>query len=574
MYLKRLTIETPDRLIRDLKFEAGLNLIIDDTKENSAKATGNNVGKTTVLKLIDFCLGADPKIIYTDTESKKNTYDVVKEFLIEENVVITLTLTEDILNDNSKTVEIKRNFLSRKEAIRRINGKDILERDFQNELERVLLPGVKVEKPSFRQIISHNIRYKDESINQTLKTLDKFASDVEYETLYLYILGCTENDGAKKQALTAQLSQEQKFKERLEIKQKKNSYEIALALIEDEIAVLNRKKENFNLDEDLDQELEELNYVKYNINKESSLIGKTEIRINLINDTKKELENSISDIDLEQLRVLYQEATLNVDKIQKTFEDLVAYHNKMIVEKINFISQDLPNLYSELKESKERINYLIGEEKRLTEKISKGNALEEMEKVISELNEKYRLKGEYETIISQISEAESSISELNSEIGQIDNILFSENFEEKLKNQLMKFNHYFSAVSQELYGESYALTYYKVRNKKTGTFVYKFNSFNANMSTGKKQGEILCFDLAYLMFAENEKLPSLRFLLNDKKELMHDHQLIKVAEYVKDRNMQLVISILKDKLPEKALENAHVVVELSQEDKLFRIEGQ
>ena len=82
----------------------------------------------------------------------------------------------------------------------------------------------------------------------------------------------------------------------------------------------------------------------------------------------------------------------------------------------------------------------------------------------------------------------------------------------------------------------------------------------------------MCFDLAYLLFAENEKIPSLRFLLNDKKELMHDHQLIKVAEYVKNRNMQLVISILKDKLPEKALENAHVVVELSQEEKLFKIE--
>ena len=36
--------------------------------------------------------------------------------------------------------------------------------------------------------------------------------------------------------------------------------------------------------------------------------------------------------------------------------------------------------------------------------------------------------------------------------------------------------------------------------------------------------------------------------------------------------MQLVISILKDKLPEKVLENAHVVVELSQEEKLFKIE--
>ena len=67
-------------------------------------------------------------------------------------------------------------------------------------------------------------------------------------------------------------------------------------------------------------------------------------------------------------------------------------------------------------------------------------------------------------------------------------------------------------------------------------------------------------------------MPPLNFLLNDKKELMHDHQLIKVAEYVRNKNMQLVISILKDKLPEEALGTAHIVVKLSQNDRLFRIE--
>ena len=574
MYLKRLTIETPDRLIRDMEFEAGLNLIIDDTKEVSTKTTGNNVGKTTVLKLIDFCLGADPKIIYTDIENKKNSYDVVKDFLIRERVIITLLLLEDILKDGSKGVEIKRNFLSKKEAIRRINGEDVSEKDFEKELERVLLPKVTVDKPSFRQIISHNIRYKDESINQTLKTLNKFTSDVEYETLYLYILGCAENDGSEKQYLITQLAQEKKYKERLETKQNKTSYEIALALIDEDIAVLNEKKKTFSLNESLDQDLEELNNVKYNINKESSLISKMEIRINLIDEAKKELENSKSDIDLRQLKTLYQEATLNVDRIQRTFENLVEYHNKMIVEKIYFISQDLPSLKKNLEESRSKLSFLIEEEKRLSEKVSKGSTFEEMEKVISELNEKYRLKGEYETIIDQITEAENNINELDKKIDLIDDVLFSDVFEEKLKSQIKKFNRFFSSVSQELYGESYALTYEKSRNIKTGKQIYKFNSFNANMSSGKKQGEILCFDIAYLMFAEKEEIPSLRFLLNDKKELMHDHQLIKVAEYVKNRNMQLVISILKDKLPKKALENAHVVVELSQEDKLFKIEEQ
>ena len=53
---------------------------------------------------------------------------------------------------------------------------------------------------------------------------------------------------------------------------------------------------------------------------------------------------------------------------------------------------------------------------------------------------------------------------------------------------------------------------------------------------------------------------------------MHDNQLSKVADFVMKRDIQLVISILKDKLPDDLLNKANVVVELSQENKLFRIE--
>jgi hypothetical protein len=60
--------------------------------------------------------------------------------------------------------------------------------------------------------------------------------------------------------------------------------------------------------------------------------------------------------------------------------------------------------------------------------------------------------------------------------------------------------------------------------------------------------------------------------LNDKKELMHDNQLIKVADYIQNKDIQLVVSILKDKLPEDLVNKANVVVKLSQESKLFKIE--
>ena len=208
----------------------------------------------------------------------------------------------------------------------------------------------------------------------------------------------------------------------------------------------------------------------------------------------------------------------------------------------------------------------------MTDEVAKGDSFEELEKIIFELNEKYRIKGEYESIISQLNEVEENIDTLNEQIDSIDNYLFSGDFEILLKEQVKKFNKIFSNISQELYGEKYALTFKKETNKKEQQF-YKFNAFNANMSSGKKQGEILCFDLAYLLFADKERLPCLHFLLNDKKELMHDNQLIKVAEFVQNKNIQLVISILKDKLPEAVLDKAHIAVELSQQEKLFRIEN-
>lgn len=134
MFIKKLVIASPTKVIRDIEFRSGLNLIIDNTPVEDSKSTGNNVGKTTVLKLIDFCLGANANIIYTDTENKKETYDIVKDFLADEAILITLTLTENLNDPNARQLEIQRNFLKNKKTIRRINGKEILAKNFEKEL--------------------------------------------------------------------------------------------------------------------------------------------------------------------------------------------------------------------------------------------------------------------------------------------------------------------------------------------------------------------------------------------------------------------------------------------------------
>ena len=555
-----------------MKFYTGMNLIIDNTPTDNKKLTGNNVGKTTVLKLIYFCLGGEGNEIFTGEENKKEIYEIVKNYLIDNQVLITLVLADNLEDNNARHIVIERNFLTGKNTIRKINGRQILKKDFEHALTAIIFPRHKVEKPSFKQIISHNIRYKDDSITKTLKTLNRYTTDVEYETLYVYLLGCVFDSGAEKQSISTKIDQENIYKQRLEKKRTKNSYEVALAIIEDEIVELNKKKSLLHLNENFENDLEQLNEIKYRIHKCSSVIAKLEIRRNIIEEAQREMEQDISTIDLKQLELLYNESKEYVTQLHKTFAQLVEYHNKMIVEKIHFITKELPDLIQRINQEKNLMQELLQSEKILASKIAQSDSFEDLEHIIAEINEKYRVKGEYENIICQIEEVDSNIKKLETELKTIDTVLYSENFEERLKKQITKFNKYFSEISNELYGEKYALTFDKEYNKKTNRPVYKFSAFNLNMSSGKKQGEILCFDLAYIKFADDEHIACLHFLLNDKKELMHDNQLSKVADFVGKNNIQLIVSILKDKLPDGLLSKSNIVVELSQEDKLFRIE--
>lgn len=567
MFLKTLTISSESKVIREIEFHSGLNLIVD---ESDAQITGNSVGKTTVLKLIDFCLGANPKNIYVDPETKRQEYKLVKDFLINQKVLITLVLTQDLNNPKAEEIVIERNFLSRKAIIRKINGEAYTEDEFEIQLGKLIFPNHLSEKPTFRQIISHNIRHKDQSINNTLKTLDGFTTDAEYETLYLFLFGCDFTKGNSKQEILAKLKQEDTYKGRLEKNQTKTAYETTLALINNDIEELNKRKSTFNLNENFEADLDKLSHLKYEINKVSSNIGRLNIRKNLIKETEQELNDSVSKIDIKQLELIYQQATSQITGIQKTFDDLVNYHNQMIVEKAKFITKELPSLENSIAEKNESLKKLLSEEKKLASVISKSESFEELELLIIEMNEKFRKKGEYENVIQQLEEVENNMKDYNKQLIEIDDELFSDDFEQVVKTQLNKFNKYFAAISNNFYGEQYALKYDIVTNRKNQR-LYKFNAFNTNLSSGKKQGEISCFDIAYTLFADEENIPCLHFLLNDKKELMFGKQLVKIADYVNKNNIQFVASILKDKLPEELNDEKYFVVKLSQSDKLFRV---
>ena len=566
MYIKRLKITNNDGLIRDIQFHNGLNLIVDDTPSDTHTDTGNSVGKTTVLRLVDFCLGKDPKSIYTDPSDSKSLDENVKKFLIETNVLVELTLTKNWEKDD---IIICRNFQTNKKATRTINGIQYNAEDFESALCDNLL-GLTITKPSFRQIISHNIRYSEFALTNVLKTVHPYTKDTEYESLYLFMFGCQIEETDRRQELLDKIKTEKAFKKRLEKSNNKSTYRTLLGLTDAKIEELEKKKNSLGINPDFEVLISQLNDIRCQINILNIDIATLKLKESTIVETQKEIEAQHSDIDTSQLETLYREAKALIPDLQKSFEELVDYHNKMVASRSRFVSIALPGIRQQINDKQSKLRGLLSKEEEMSKLVTKSETYESLEDLITEMNKEYQKKGEYETQIKQIDIVDEAISKAEEAIKQIDDDLFSESFQNRVQEAIDNFNVLFSSISKKLYDEEYVLKVDKVTCKGTGGYIYKFSAFNASLSSGKKMGEISCFDIAYTMYAKKYDIPCLNFLLTDKKELMSDNQLLAIGKVVEEENIQFVASILKDKLPDDLQDKRYYIVELSEHDKLFR----
>lgn len=568
MFLKSLTIEKDGQLIRDIQFHKGINLIVDETKTSSRKESGNNVGKTTVLRLIDYCLGGKGENIYNDPEFReKGGNSIVKDYLLDNHVLITLILKDDLEITTSEEVIIKRNFLSRKDKIQEINGEAFNNRnEFWNELKRIIFKTTE-PKPTFRQMISKNIRDEKNRLVHTLKVLHNTTTFEEYEALYLFWLGVDIKGADKKQKLNQQI----KIEKGLQKKLKKNSslpqLEQALIVLERSIDELEGKKDTFNLNDEYNDDLNELNKVKSDLSSLSTVISRLEVRKDYILESQKELKKEVANVDVGQIEALYKEAKTLLPNLQRNFEETLTFHNEMLNEKSKYITKELPDLENEIKEKKLLVRDLLEKEHDITTKLQKTGAIEELQIIISELNQAYERKGNLEEQKRMWEDTVQSLEERKAELDKINSGIVS--LEEDIKQRVIDFNAYFSKISEELYGEQFYLS----QEKNERAYELNISAISGNLGTGKKKGQMAAFDLAYIQFADSLGIDCLHFILHDQIENVHDNQISSLLNEVVNRiNCQYIVPVLRDKLPKDIDVSSFEVLTLSQDDKLFRIE--
>lgn len=562
MFLKSLMIHNNDTLIRNIVFKKGINLIVDETKSSSRIDSGNSVGKTTVLRLIDFCLDGDGKNIYTDSEFK-TTNKKVENFLKKNNIIITLTLVDSLDAKIPKEIIIERNFLNRSKKIQRINGEKKSNDEFSSVLKELIFK-TRSDRPTFKQLKSKNIRDEKNKLVQTIRVLSPYDTDAAYEALHLFWFGIDVN--LSKDSLIREKNLEEKLQARLRKESNLSQVKQALIIVNKEIDRLDEIRKSFHLNKEYESDLENLNSIKSEINVCSNRISHLEIRIELIEESRDDLNSNRANIDTAQIKALYDSAKSLIPNLQKTFEETLRFHNEMISQKLKFIEEDLPQLYESLVHERSRLRDLIKQEEKLSEEFSKSNSIKDLEGIISDLNLYHEKKGALEEQQSLWEKSNSDLQKIDEKLEAINNEIDTK--DDLIQKRIEEFNFYFSDVSSRLDGVHSLLSADKVND------VYKFEIGNieGNPGTGGKKSQMASFDLSYIKFADEKKIPCLHFVLQDQIENVHSNQITNLlTEIVDEINCQYVLPVLRDKLPADVDVSRLEILSLSQEEKLFRI---
>jgi len=566
MFLKQVIIQNKNEKIRDISFHKGINLIVDETPINkSIQTTGNNVGKTTVLRLVDYCFGADGKNIYQDTEFKKQPNTTIENFLKDNEIIVTIILVDNLDGVVNEQISIRKNFLSRNKKIQEINGINIInDKDFDKQLKFNIFKSV-VDKPTFRQIISKNIRDEKNKMINIVKVLNSYTKSEEYEALYLFWLGIDTDTHNEKERLSLEKKKEESFQKRLKKEGELSLIEQQLTIINGKIEVLNKRKNKFNINENYSLDIENLNKIKSNLNRNATELSRLEIRKDLINESKEDLEQEFTKINTEQIKSLYEKAKSLIPSIQVTFEQTVKFHNDLIKEKLEYITKELPEIDQLLRKIKTEIINLRQEEDYLTNKLNKTVLVEDFEKVILELNKQFERKGNLEEQKRLWLYSQEKLSQLDIDLRIINEGISSK--DNQIQSRITEFNKYFSVMSNRLYGETYLLS---TQNNDKGYELIVTN-LEGNPSTGKKKGQIAAFDFAYIEFADRLDIKCLHFIMHDQLETIHDNQLNTIVGVANTMNGQYIVPILRDKIPSNIDISDFEILSLSQDEKLFKI---
>lgn len=560
MFIKSLTIrEFDDKLVRKINFKKGMNIITDGSNKDGSK--GNSLGKTTVLRVIDICLGSrDRKYLYEDAELG-STNTILEKHIIDKKVYAEMELCDDI-EDPKTIVNLKVDLYPR--GKRYINNQKISRNEYWVELNKLLFKN-NLEKPTFRQLLGMFVRIgQKEDNNKFLKFIDYNISSEIYENIYSFLFKL--DDSARSEQILL-LKNEIKFIEN-NIKQFKYFHSIKnenilkqqlLSINADIKHVTNNMSHLTNAEvyKDNEQKIQE---VKLNHTSMLDNLDLNEFKLSkLQNNLVKAKSTDVTQVDLSILKNLYSETENNLGNLQKKFEELVEFNNALTKNKIDFYTKQVFNYENKVKEINESINQYFSENKDIIMLIE-SNQLEEYReldheksKLIEEKGRLLEVKEKYESLLENLKNTEELLKNIPETTRNIEEIT-------------QAFNVYFRDYSDKIIQEKFILY-------PTGeTFPFGITNEETGLSTGTKKSAIAAFDLAYQKYSKDEGIPVPNFIVHDVLESMDKVGLAGIIDITNTIGCQYILAILSDKLENvEGLTSDDIRLVLTSDEKFFKV---
>lgn len=550
--------------VRKIKFKQGLNLIVDDTT-NLSKDSGNNVGKTTVVKIIDLCLGAkSPRTLYYDSDTRTEN-KLIKDFLNKNKVQAQL----DIIDErNNKEFSIIRQLYPNGKRI--INGNAYKEKEFGQMLKEIIF-GSKSDFPTLRELMPKFIRL-DNSNDNIIKFLGNYSKNHKYDTIYQFLFDLVDRDLiSEKNTLNSQKDEYDKKIKMLEDDENISSMNILtqkIKIIEEDLKKLEEQRKNLDYIETYKEELNNKRNITIKINDCEEKIQALEFDLDLLNKSIIKLKEDKLNVDTSKIKEIYDEANAKIDSLEKNFEDIVNFHNQMIENRIMFLSKQYETK-EKMKEDTIAIrNQLLEDKKNITIDLLDEGLLSDLNVLNNKIEELTLNKGQILKSIQILEENEKERTLIEEKISNINEKLLSESIEDKVAI----FNKYFTKYSEQVYDEKYFFSYNTNWEKQSG-FPVTLSNFNGNVGTGMKKGMITVFDLAYLAYSNEINIECPKFIIHDKIETTHINQLKTIFDICMNIKGQYIVPVLRERINEidSNVINNSIILELNQKNKLFKI---
>lgn len=566
MIIKKLIVrktKPSEEIIREIVFnKKGLNLIVDNTPENAIES-GNSVGKSTAIKIIDLCLGAKSvRELYYDADTRSEN-KTVKDFLSKYKVQAELCLEDG----NNKEYTIKRDLFSNGKKY--IFDKIYTEQDFWEELKKIIFH-LNEPRPTFRQLIPKFVRLATTSEDGMIKFLPAMTTIDTYDTIYCFLFQIySDSLLSKKGELTEKISECQKAIQTLEksitsLGLLKQSLEIINADLED----LNVKRNKLSYMDVYRDELDTKRKLTLRINDLQEKMELLEFEIDITEKSISNLSKEKKDIDFNTLQALYMEAKSYLPELQKKFEDLVDFHNCMIQNRIDFIQEQLSTKQELFTQYSRQLQEILLEKEKITVEALDEGLLDELNMLNRKIEELSLKKGEITQSIHLLEEQGQIRQQLNQELDELEGQMEDSGIEEKAK----VFNQIFADYCDKLYGEKYLFDY-NPKWKEERKFPVSISLLGGNVGTGKKKAVIVAYDLAYMQYSIKMGINVPQFVIHDKMENTHINQLKTIFQICNEIDGQYIIPILReriDKIDQEYIDKAKIL-ELSTDDKFFKI---